>query len=136
MRNDQLKSELNKIGRQLEKKLMARLDIPKKTKIIYLNEDDRPKKEEPLGLIDWVDENHHGLWNYLNAGDQDSLADEWLKYREEFIHNNKPIEFDNKTLYDYELKIIVVHSPTVFTVFTQNNKVHSKISGKLNSGKI
>lgn len=109
-----------------------------KTKVIYLNEEDRPKEESPLSFTEWLGESLQKRRNGESAWMDDILnqaVDQYHEYRNNFKANDKPIEFNITDLNDGNCDLIVVHTKFLFTVF-KDGKVHSKIKGKLNSGKV
>lgn len=129
----------------------------KETKVIYLNEEDRPKIEEPLSLKDFIRQKQKGSieTNYSNTfikingfTNLDKLGFEWLTYRNNFNSNDKPIEFTNyyeqnsgklsPTPYTANDFDIVVYAGNGFFWCTDKDGegTVSVFKGNLNNGKV
>ena len=123
-----------------------------KTKVIYLNEQDRPKEQKPYGFVDYLDIVLHLVWQKLTTTRLSSYSDSWLEYRNNFKSNNQPIEFTERWDHDrrawfskhlnYEPKsfaLIVVSKndyATFFDCYLKNDCHSLRFKGDLNSGTV
>jgi len=122
-----------------------------KTRIIYLNEEDRPQPQKPMEFAEWMNQGH-SFWktlsdNYLSIG-----AKEWLEYRNNFKSHDQPIEFterwddDRRVWFSKHLnhepkdfKLIVVSKNdygTFFDCYLKNDCNPLRFKGDLNSGTV
>lgn len=139
------------------------MESTNKTKLIYFNEEDKPKLKNPLQFVDWcIEIKQVELESYgytfsrltdieLEEGskyDLEQLILEYSEYRKNFEDNDKPIEFTSfyngaygklePTTYKPKNFDIVVYAGNGFFLCTDKGGLGtvSVFKGNLNSGKL
>jgi hypothetical protein len=108
----------------------------KETRIIYLNENDRPKNITPLGLVNYYGTKRGGYWSSLTANDQDIFSKEWLQYRLDFKENDKPITLSDSAFLPNEYQLIIVEEGANYFSLYIAGEFDQRTTGVLNSGKL
>jgi hypothetical protein len=108
----------------------------KETRIIYLNENDRPKIEKPLGLIEWFGNNYAEDWFELGWREQTDASMDWLQYRLDFKENDKPIEFNEKSHARLDMDLVVVENGGAWFNLFWDGEFQCRRIGKLNNGNL
>ena len=123
-----------------------------KTRIIYLNEEDRPQPQKPYGFEDYLYIVLGLVWQKLTTSTLSIYSDSWLKYRNNFKANDQPIEFTERWSHyrrvwfskhlnhePKDFKLIVVSKNdygTFFDCYLKNDCNPLRFKGDLNSGTV
>ena len=127
------------------------------TRIIYLNEEDKPQEQKPLNFVEWLKENTvnftltANIWIFDDK-ELNSYSVKWRDYHNNFKSNDQPIEFTERWDHDRRLwfskhlnyepkdfKLIVVSKNdygTFFDCYLENDCHSFRFKGDLNSGKL
>ena len=122
-----------------------------KTRIIYLNEEDKPQHQKALDFATWMKESCT-FWRNLEHNEISNHANLWRDYHNNFKPNDQPIDFIqrydhvrrvwfSKHLYyeakDFKLIVVTKNSEgTFFDCYLENDCHSLRFKGDLNSGKL